>query len=118
MRIRNATRDTVLADRGEAAVRVGERMKGLLGRDGLEPGEGLHIDPCSGIHTFFMRFPIDVLFLDGSGKVVRAFEALPPWRMTRMYASARSVVELPAGTLAATGTYEGDRVVFDEPASP
>lgn len=117
MVIRNATRDTVLADRAWAALRMGERMKGLLGRDGLGSGEGIHIDPCNSIHTFFMRFAIDVLFLDKQGTVVRAFEGLPPWRLTRVYAGARSVVELPPGTLSATGTYEGDRIVFDEAAS-
>jgi len=114
MRILNATRDTTLAEKGWRAAKVLERMKGLLGRDGLEDGEGIHIDPCNSIHTFFMRFPIDVLFLDKEGVVVRAFEAMPAWRMTRVYAKAKSVVELPAGTLARTGTYEGDRIVFGQ----
>ncbi len=114
MVITNATRGTTLADRAWRAAKARERMKGLLGRSGLEAGEGIHIDPCNSIHTFFMRFTIDVLFLDRSGKVVRAFAALPPWRLTRVYAKARSVVELPPGTLAATGTYEGDQVVFGQ----
>ena len=114
MVITNATRGTTLADRAWRAAKVRERMKGLLGRDSLGTGEGIHIDPCNSIHTFFMRFAIDVLFLDRSGKVVRAFEALPPWRLTRVYATARSVVELPPGTLSATGTYEGDQLVFGQ----
>jgi uncharacterized membrane protein (UPF0127 family) len=114
MVITNATRGTTLANRGWRAAKALARMKGLLGRSGLEAGEGIHIEPCNSIHTFFMRFAIDVLFLDREGKVLRAFEALPPWRVTRVYARARSVVELPPGTLAATGTYEGDQVVFGQ----
>lgn len=114
MVITNATRGTTLADRGWRAAKMLERLKGLLGRSGLEAGEGIHIEPCNSIHTFFMRFAIDVLFLDRAGTIVRAFEAIPPWRLTRIYPKAHSVVELPPGTLAATGTYEGDRVVFGQ----
>lgn len=112
MRIVNESRGVVLADRGWRATSVFARMKGLLGRQTLERGEGLHILPCNSIHTFFMRFPIDVLFLDRDQVILRAFPDLPPWRLTRIYPRAHSVVELPAGTLEATGTYEGDRVQF------
>ncbi len=114
MEFRNATRNTILATRGWRATRAFERMKGLLGRDGLEEGEGIQIDPCNSIHTFFMRFPIDVLFLDRDGIVIRAFAAIPPWRLTRIYGRARSVIELPAGTLERCETYEGDRIVCVE----
>lgn len=108
----NESNGRTLADRSERAAGVLQRMKGLLGRDGLERGEGLHIVPCNSIHTFFMRFSIDVLFLDHEGTVLRALDAIPPWRATRVYAKARSVLELPAGTLAETSTRAGDRVAF------
>lgn len=75
-------------------------------------GEALHIVPCNSIHTFFMRIPIDALFLDRDGVIVKALEALPPWRVTGVYFSARSVLELPAGTVAGSGTREGDRLTF------
>lgn len=114
MEIRNTTRGTTLADRATRADGWMQRLKGLLGRDSLQAGEGLHIDPCTSIHTFFMRFPIDVLFIDTEGMVVRAFESIRPWRATRMYPKARSVVELPVGTLKATETYEGDVISFSE----
>ncbi len=108
----NESNGHLLADRSERAARVMQRLRGLLGRDALAKGEGLHIVPCNSIHTFFMRFPIDVLFLDESGTVLRALDAIPPWRATRVYAKARSVLELPAGTLAETSTRAGDRVAF------
>jgi uncharacterized membrane protein (UPF0127 family) len=78
------------------------RTKGLLGRSSLPEGEGLWIKRCNSIHTAFMKFPIDVLFVDKDLKVVSVYENLKPWRITRLHFSASSVIELPAGTLAGT----------------
>ena len=111
-RLWNETRNAVLAERAEVALSARARMKGLLGRDGLPEGEALVIKPCTSIHTCFMRFPIDVIFLDDGGKVLRAISAMPPWRLTRLYPRAACVAELPAGTLARTRTAEGDRVLL------
>ena len=116
MRLVNATRGTVLAERAGLARRALERLRGLLGRSSLPEGEGLVIEPCTSIHTFFMRFPIDVLFLDAQGRVLRAIAALGPWRATRIYPRAARVAELPAGTLLRTGTAEGDLVRMEDPA--
>jgi uncharacterized membrane protein (UPF0127 family) len=107
------TNGAVLAERVERAVTVLQRMRGLLGRDTLPEGEALVIDPCTSIHTFFMRFAIDAAFLSRDGRVVRAISAMKPWRATRLYPSAAMVVELPAGTLARTATSEGDELVFE-----
>lgn len=114
LRVRNVTRDKLLADRAERARSFMQRFKGLMGRPTLDFGEGLHIQPCNSIHTFFMRIPIDVAFLDGTGVIVKQFSALPPWRATSIYPRARTVLELPAGTLAASGTQEGDTLDFQE----
>lgn len=114
LRVKNVTRDKLLADRAERADSFLQRFKGLMGRPSLEFGEGLHINPCNSIHTFFMRIPIDVAFLDPSGVIVKQFSALPPWRATSVYRKARTVLELPAGTLLASGTQEGDRLDFHE----
>lgn len=73
----------------------------------------MHIQPCNSIHTFFMRIPIDVLFLDADGVIIKQLPALPPWRASAVYLKARSVLELPAGTLQASGTQEGDRLAFE-----
>jgi hypothetical protein len=75
------------------------RFMGLMGRPSLEAGSALYLEPCNSIHMFFMRFAIDVLFLDRQGKVKRVMHSLKPWRISPIVFGARSVVELPAGTL-------------------
>ena len=72
---------------------------GLMGRRRLEPGQGLWIEPCNSIHMFFMRFAIDVVFLDREGRVKRVLLKLKPWRVSPIVFGSRTVVELPAGTL-------------------
>lgn len=114
LKVKNVTRGKLLADRAERAASFTRRFMGLMGRASLDFGEGLHIDPCNSIHTFFMRIPIDVAFLDPSGVIVKQFSALPPWRATALYRKARTVLELPAGTLTASGTQEGDQLDFEE----
>jgi uncharacterized protein len=94
------------------------RFRGLMGRSGLLPGEGLYL-PDNSIHMFFMRFPIDALFVghpDASGKrvVVACRPALPPWRgLVLPVAGAVGVIELRAGTLAACGVEPGTGVSFE-----
>jgi uncharacterized membrane protein (UPF0127 family) len=109
----NESRECVLADRTWRATAAGDRLRGLLGRKSLAEGEGLWITPCSSVHTLFMSFPIDVLFLDRKGlEVVAVIERMVPWRVTRAYLRAGSALELPAGTIARTGTRPGDRVAI------
>ena len=93
------------------------RARGLLGRDGLEPGEGMLIDRASSVHMFFMRFPIDVVFLARDRTVVGVRHRLAPWRV----AAARHAVaslELPAGRAAEVGVELGDVLVFEDVADP
>ena len=85
------------------------RLRGLLGRSGLDPDEGLLIRPTNGIHMLFMRFPIDALFLDDDLVVLRVVERLRPWRAA-VRSGARAVVELPAGAAAGAGVREGMRL--------
>ena len=88
-------------------------MRGLLGRSGLDPDGGMLIDSTPSVHMFFMRFPIDVVFLDRDWKVVSVRHGLRPWRV----AGARGAVaalELPAGAAVASGVQEGDVLVLDE----
>ncbi len=95
--LRNMTRGTVLADRPEVARGVWARGRGLLGRAGLGPGEALVISPCGSIHTFGMRFAIDTVFLDASGRCLAVARDLRPGRVGPMVRGARTVVELPVG---------------------
>ncbi|MBI4347952.1 MAG: DUF192 domain-containing protein [Elusimicrobia bacterium] len=106
---RNKTQGRVVADRVERADTAAARSKGLLGRDSMEAGEGLWIVPCPMIHTFFMRFPIDVLFLDKQNRVVRVIESLKPWRLSPWVFRAHSVLELAGGSLR--GSVEEDDVL-------
>lgn len=86
------------------------RMRGLLGRGALAPSEGLWITPCDSIHMFFVRFPIDAVFIDERLQVVRVFEDLRPWRMARGGKFAHSVLELPPGKAAFFNIRVGDKL--------
>ena len=80
--------------------------------DKLHSGTGLHIKPCRSIHTYFMNYPIDVLYVNEQNIIVAIEEALEPGRTSRRYTDASSVVELPAGTIRETGTHVGDTLAF------
>jgi uncharacterized membrane protein (UPF0127 family) len=105
----NATKKTVVSDNCHFANSVLKRMIGLLNRGQLGRGEGLLLDRCYGIHTFGMRFPIDVLFLDKDLRVIRAVKALPPYR-TCVVKKSVYVLEVPTGALDASRTTEGDQI--------
>lgn len=90
-----------------------KRMKGLLGRKSLGVLEAMVIKPCNSIHTFFMRFPIDVLFVDKNSKVVKGIADMPPFRLSPIYLASQFVVELPAGTIQSTNTTEGDQIAIE-----
>jgi len=111
LRVVNVTRATVLATRLELADSAAKRNKGLLGRKGLEPGGGLWIIPCESVHTFFMQFAIDLIYIDRDFKVKKVRRSVGPWRLSVCF-SAHSILELPAGTIAATQTRNGDIVEF------
>lgn len=86
------------------------RFMGLMGKRELPAGEGICIRPCSSIHMFFMRFPIDAVFVDADGLVLRIYGSIRPWRVSGIVWKAKACVELAAGTAAAKGLHAGDRV--------
>jgi uncharacterized protein len=108
----NRTRGTILATNLEVAGSGERRRKGLLGRDGLEPGTGLWIIPCESVHTFFMRFPIDLVYLDKEDRIRKVRGAVGAWRLSACF-SAHSVLELPAGTIRDSETKRGDQLEFE-----
>jgi uncharacterized protein len=116
LRVLNLTRGTVLATRMEPAHTGATRRKGLLGREGLMPGEGLWIAPCESVHTFFMRFAIDLVYLNRENQIKKVRSSVGPWRMSACF-SAHSVLELPAGTVNATQTEAGDVLEIGPPAA-
>ncbi|HWB87087.1 MAG TPA: DUF192 domain-containing protein [Bryobacteraceae bacterium] len=111
--VRNQTRGTVVAQAADVADTSAKRRTGLLKHERLEPGDGLWIVPCESVHTFFMKFPIDLLYLDKRHKVRKIRNAVPPWRLSACL-SAHSVLELPAGTAAQTETQVGDELAIEK----
>lgn len=109
VRVINLTRGTVLGDRITVAASWRARARGLLGRSALAPGEGLVLWPCRWVHGLGMAFAIDVVHVDRQGRVVAAYR-LDPGRVGRPVWRGQAVLELPAGTIAATGTRTGDRL--------
>jgi uncharacterized protein len=112
LRVENTTKHRVLAEQGELADNPWRRLKGLLGRPGLRSGEALVIRPCQGVHSWFMAFPIDVLYVDAHSVICRLLAEMPPNRFGPMVWQARSVIELPAGSVRASGTEVGDRLAI------
>jgi len=117
MKVTNPARGTVLATHLETASTGERRRKGLLGRTGLAHGEGLWIVPCESVHTFFMRFALDLVYLDRRQRVRKLRSAVGPWRVSACL-SAHSVLELPAGTIHATQTQRGDTLEIEPVPMP
>lgn len=111
LRVFNLTRNTILATALEVADTGSSRNKGLLGRKGLDAGEGLWIIPCESVHTFFMQFPIDLVYLDRKNEIRKVRASVPAWRFSACF-SAHSVLELPAGAIRETQTQPGDKLEF------
>lgn len=116
IRVHNRTRATTVADAADVANTSETRREGLLKRPGLTPGEGLWITPCEAVHCFFMKFTIDIVFLNKAKQVVKISPAVKPWRIAGCL-KAHSVLELPEGQIQATGTRPGDQFEFEKLAA-
>jgi len=103
------TRATSIGDSIDTAESSAQRRTGLLKHDKLNPGTGLWIIPCEAVHTFFMKFAIDLIYLDRKHRVRGLVRALRPWRLS-MCLPAHSVLELPPGTIDRTHTQKGDEL--------
>ena len=113
LRVTNQTRGSVIAERARVARSMNDRMVGLLATPEVLPGEGLLIERTSSIHMFFMRYAIDVVFVDRSGRVTMTVSRLRPWRVIWWARGARDCLELRAGALDDTGTQRGDQLLFE-----
>lgn len=113
-RVQNLTRGTSIGTGIDSAQTSAQRRTGLLKHRRLEEGAGLWIVPCEAVHTFFMKFAIDLIYLDRDHRVRDTVRALPPWRFS-MCLPAHSVLELPPGTIDRTNTRRGDQLLL-EPA--
>lgn len=109
-RLHNKTQSLVLAENVENAKSFFPRLKGLLGRNALALQSTLWLEPCDSIHTFFMRFAIDAIFVDDQLVVRRVVRNLKPWRLVPPVAGAQSVFELAAGVASQARVKEGDQL--------
>jgi len=108
MEIINKTKNTLLAKDIVIANTPFKRMKGLLGKKEFREGQALILKPCNSIHTFFLRFAIDVIFVDKHNKIIEAISHLKPFRLTCVYWLSALAIELPSGTIQSTLTCKGD----------
>jgi uncharacterized membrane protein (UPF0127 family) len=113
--VRNADRGTVLATRAKLASSYVDRLFGLMGRKGVEEGGGILLTKSSSIHSCFMRFRFDAIFLDRDDRVVKIVPAMRQWWFAFGGRGAKDTLELPAGVATATNTQSGDRLTFEEP---
>jgi len=114
----NQTRGVILCARLEPAGGIAGKSRGLLGREGLAADSGMlfeagRLEPFMWMHMFFMRFPIDIIFLDRLGRVIRISHELRPWRVSPVVWGARRALELSAGAARQTGTQIGDVVIVE-----
>ena len=113
-RIVNVSKGTTVAGQARKAESFWARLVGLMGRSGMEEGEGLLLAPCASVQTLFMRFPIDVIFVDRDARVVKVAPALRPFRLALGGRGARETLEVTAGTAARSDTAVGDRLAVED----
>jgi uncharacterized membrane protein (UPF0127 family) len=111
--IKDGNKGSVICTEGVLANTFRTRLFGLLGRKGIKEGSGLLIKPSSGVHTFGMSFPIDIVSLDQHHRVLGVFENIGPWTIRGLSLKTRSVLELPAGRIQECGIEPGDTLVFE-----
>ena len=111
LKISNLTRQTILAENAEVARTSAARQKGLLGRTSLPEGGGLWIIPCESVHTFFMKFPIDLVYINRKNIVKKVRRNVGPWKLSACL-SAHSIIELPVGAIDRSQTGPGDKIEF------
>ena len=112
VRVDNLTRSSVVAERCRVASTFTDRMVGLLRSPEPRPGEGLFIEKAQSIHMWFMRYPIDAVFVDSAGRVTKTVPELRPWRLVAWARGARDCIELRTGTIEGSGTRPGDQLAI------
>jgi uncharacterized membrane protein (UPF0127 family) len=111
--VRNGDRGTTLATHARLASSYSARLFGLMGRKGVDEGGGLLLTKSASIHSFFMRFRFDAIFIDRENRVVKIVPAMRQWRIAFGGRGAKDVIELPAGVAERTVTQPGDTLAFE-----
>lgn len=112
-KIVNCDNNKVLANKAKKASNMVQRMQGLLGTKELKEGDGMIIPGMGSIHTFFMKYPLDLIFLDHNRKVVKLSQNVVPWRYVSAPLKSRLVLELPNGTIVQSSTVLGSKISLD-----
>ncbi|NLP13082.1 MAG: DUF192 domain-containing protein [Clostridium sp.] len=112
MIVENGTKGSVLSMNTIIADTFTKRFLGLMFKSSLPDNSGLLIEPCNSIHMFFMKFSLDIVFIDRDDRVIHLIENLPPWRCSKIVFGSRRVLELPVGTIKKSNTCVGDKLVF------
>lgn len=110
MRLVNLENAQIIAESIESANTFFKRLKGLMFRQELSPGSGIYLYPCNAIHTFFMKFPIDVLYIDKDWRIVGMEEHLQPGKVGKKFSAATSVIELESGSIRLNSIQRGQIV--------
>jgi uncharacterized membrane protein (UPF0127 family) len=112
--VANINRGTLLGEAIEVAQTAAQRVKGLLGRECLEDGQGLLFKEAGSLHTLFMRFPVDIVYADKNGKVIKLAESVGPFKLVAAPLRCYYALELPAGAINESRTRVGDRLSFGD----
>lgn len=112
MKIYNSTQNSIISENTKMADNFFSRSIGLLSRKTLPESESLVIKPCCSIHTFFMRFDIDVLFIGANGKIIELYENVKPWNVLPIHLNSKYVVELPTGCISDKNIQKGDEIIL------
>lgn len=113
MKIYNSTQNRLISDDTKMADDFFSRGIGLLSRKSISENEGLIIKPCCSIHTFFMRFDIDILFVNKKNEIIALYENVKPWKILPIHITSNYVVELPAGKISSQNIYKGDIITLE-----
>lgn len=113
MKLTNSRTSKIVAIDLKVADKYFSRLRGLIGTRSLPKGSGLIIEPCNSIHMFFMKYPIDVIFLDKDNVVLHVINGIKPWNISQVVKQARKVIELPEGTIKASGVDAGDILLLE-----
>lgn len=112
MKVYNSSKNNLIADDVKAAQNFFARSFGLLSRKSISDGEGLIIKPCCSIHTFFMKFSIDVLFIERNGNIIALYQNVQPWRILPIHLNSHYVIELASGTICAKNIEKGNLITI------
>ena len=110
----NSSKNIIISDDAKVAKTFFSRSLGLIPKKKLKKEECLIIKPCCSVHTFFMNFPIDVLFINNENKVIAAYENVKPWKILPIHLSSKKVLELPSGSIQTKSITLSDEILFEK----